>query len=265
MNATKGYYSLIQYCPDRSRMEAVNVGLVLFAPELNFLRARVSKNNNRVRKFFGAYSFNNEWLQQAKDSIVQRLHLEKEYIQDREGFEKFIRARANELILSDVIPLRIHHPDEQLDQLFDELVTYEKAHMGRRTIIQEIDSGFRSHRFENRIQFNKRIEIPVVERGIDIPYMFVNGCPNLVKTQEFHGSNINRAMELSVEGEILQKKANYKFIVIPKITQEVNDINNLRYALTSIFELNNIKNIWPENYDQFLDEVDRVASPINEK
>jgi hypothetical protein len=32
MPAHQGYFCLIQDCPDRARMEAVNVGLVLFLP-----------------------------------------------------------------------------------------------------------------------------------------------------------------------------------------------------------------------------------------
>ena len=32
--ATKGYYSAIQYCPDRSRMEAANVGVMLLCPQI---------------------------------------------------------------------------------------------------------------------------------------------------------------------------------------------------------------------------------------
>lgn len=35
----KGYYSIIQYCPDLSRFEAANVGVLLFCPERAFLKA----------------------------------------------------------------------------------------------------------------------------------------------------------------------------------------------------------------------------------
>ncbi len=33
MNPTRGYYCLIQYSPDPSRLEAANVGVVLFCPK----------------------------------------------------------------------------------------------------------------------------------------------------------------------------------------------------------------------------------------
>ena len=43
--ANKAYYCLIQYCPDMSRLEAANVGVVLFCPEKGFLAARMSRDN----------------------------------------------------------------------------------------------------------------------------------------------------------------------------------------------------------------------------
>jgi len=42
MNPTNGYYSLVQYCPDPSRVEAANVGAILFCPTLPYLDVRMS-------------------------------------------------------------------------------------------------------------------------------------------------------------------------------------------------------------------------------
>jgi len=262
MNTTKGYYSLLQYCPDRSRMEAVNVGIVLFAPEINFLRAKVSNTNDRVRRFFGNYSFDNTWLRQAKEAVVERMDYEKQYIKDRNAFEKFIQTRANELILSDIKPVRVTSPEEQLDALFHELVTHEKQQTGRRSIVRQIDKAFRSEKFNHRMLFNRRVEVPVVEKQIDIPYTFMNGRPNLVKPQEFNGKNIDRAMTLAVEGEFLQD-ADYKFILIPKIVQSVKQEHNLRTTLQEVFKRQNIETVWPENYAEFIEKVDKVAKPVD--
>lgn len=261
MNTTKGYYSLLQYCPDRSRMEAVNVGIVLFVPDMNFLRAKVTNANDRVRRFFGAYSFDNTWLRQAKEAVVQRLNFEKLYITNRDAFEKHIQTRANELILSDIRPVRVDSPEEQLDALFHELVDPEKHPTGKRSVVREIDKAFRSENFSHRMLFNRRIDVPVVEKQIDIPYTYMNGRPNLVKPQEFNGTNIERAMTLAVEGQFLQEADN-NFILIPKIVQSVKQENNLRTALQTVFERHRIETVWPENYAEFIEKVDRVAKPI---
>ena len=37
MNPETGYYGLIQCCPNPSRLEAANVGVLLFSPEHAFL------------------------------------------------------------------------------------------------------------------------------------------------------------------------------------------------------------------------------------
>ena len=71
--ASKGYYSLIQYCPDRSRLEGANIGVVLFCPERRFLQARLSNGNDRLRRFFGAGSFDPSALAAAKRAIAARL------------------------------------------------------------------------------------------------------------------------------------------------------------------------------------------------
>ncbi|HWB02533.1 MAG TPA: DUF3037 domain-containing protein [Verrucomicrobiales bacterium] len=50
---TTGYYSLIQYCPDRRRMEAANIGVLLFCPAPHCLIARLPPNNDRFVTFSG--------------------------------------------------------------------------------------------------------------------------------------------------------------------------------------------------------------------
>ena len=73
MNASKGYYSLIQYCPDLSRLEAANVGVLLFCPERQFIQARVSHNNDRIRRFFSPEQTDWPQLNALKDSVARRL------------------------------------------------------------------------------------------------------------------------------------------------------------------------------------------------
>ena len=118
MEHTKGYYSLIQYCPDRSRMELCNLGVILFAPQINFLDIKIIKNNNKVKKFFGKNSFDDKWLTNAKNSLVYTI----KNIKSKEEFEHFIQTRANELILSNLTSVRIIYPEITLANLFLELI-----------------------------------------------------------------------------------------------------------------------------------------------
>src|SRR5262245_52269084 len=52
MKATTGYYSIIQYCPDQARHEVANVGVVLFCPELPFLKTRMAADTHRIKEVF---------------------------------------------------------------------------------------------------------------------------------------------------------------------------------------------------------------------
>ena len=71
LTSMTGYYSLIQYCPDATRLEVVNVGLAVFRPDTRCLVARVSDDNSRVRRFFGERDWEN--FDSFKLGIVERL------------------------------------------------------------------------------------------------------------------------------------------------------------------------------------------------
>ena len=38
MKPSRGYYCIIQYCPDLGRLEAANIGVLLFCPDRGFLK-----------------------------------------------------------------------------------------------------------------------------------------------------------------------------------------------------------------------------------
>jgi len=41
MNPTKGYYSIVQFCPDLARRETVNISVVLLVPEKDLFEPRM--------------------------------------------------------------------------------------------------------------------------------------------------------------------------------------------------------------------------------
>ena len=85
--AKRGYYCLIQYCPDPGRLEAANLGVLLFSPEVGFLDARMASTNERVRRFFGAASFEGWALDSAKDALRARLRTDRESFRSLEDLE----------------------------------------------------------------------------------------------------------------------------------------------------------------------------------
>jgi len=121
MGATRGYYSLIQYCPDLSKAESVNVGVLLFCPEAKFIDARTSSENSRVRKFFGPGTFDPVRLQAAKKAIEARLRVCRDDFRTVEDLNHFIDTRANELLITPPRPMKVLNPEAALDALFKEL------------------------------------------------------------------------------------------------------------------------------------------------
>src|SRR5260370_40966248 len=102
MNSTKGYYSIIQYCPDTSRLEAVNIGVALFCPEVRVLRARFGHRKTRVQQLFGKQDWEFVALQQS--AIEARLARGQEAFETVEDFGASVSRMANAVILTSPRP-----------------------------------------------------------------------------------------------------------------------------------------------------------------
>lgn len=122
MNPKRGYYSLIQFCPDSSRLEAVNVGVLLFCPEIQFLAARTAASNDRAAMLVGCGGLDEAALNSAKRAVERRLEVDREAFQTLEDLQRFVASRGNALKLTDPRPLKVFDPEGDLDTLFAELV-----------------------------------------------------------------------------------------------------------------------------------------------
>src|SRR5262249_55766133 len=122
MSPVKGYYSLIQYCPDLSRLEAANIGVLLFCPEPHFIDARTASSNQRIRRFFG--SGERDWarVNAAKAATEDRVKAEGEHFRTLEDLERSTATRANEIQLTPPRPMKVFNPAQDLELLFEELV-----------------------------------------------------------------------------------------------------------------------------------------------
>lgn len=211
MSFAKGYYGLIQYCPDQSRAEAANVGVALFCPALGYLGARTSQGNDRVRRFFGTGSFDPKRLNAAKKAIEARIIRSRSSIRTVEEFEQLIQSRGNELLITMPRPIKLIDPNKELDTLYDELVGARKRKSKhvlaqQDTVAELLDSRFR--RMSDRIRFKHKIRLPVMERDFEVDYAYRNGSLNLIKTEAFSqslGKAFNQATKLAVIGDLLRK------------------------------------------------------------
>ena len=120
----RAHYALIQYCPDLSRLETVNVGVVLLVPEDRFLGVRVLKNTQRAIRFFGRDRVNADALSASLRSLAERLRHEHEQDTFRtvDDLDAVSSTRGNALLLTRSRPMVTSDPEGDLDRLFDELV-----------------------------------------------------------------------------------------------------------------------------------------------
>lgn len=116
---SKGYYCLIQYCPDFSRAEAANVGLVLFQPEPTATAVRIVEKVDFVAKRLGRKVATGSVLEDVQ-SIGYRL--KHEPFRSIEDLERFVRTRGNRIQLTMPRSMRIEAIEQDAAQLFAELV-----------------------------------------------------------------------------------------------------------------------------------------------
>jgi len=135
MSVMRGYYSLIQFCPDLSRLETVNVGVVLLCPDAGFLAARTSANNNRSQRIFGRENVDGPRLNAAKAAIEARLRKDAAALRSLDDLKQFIATRANDLILTPPRSLKVVSPKQDLERLFRELVGGRSLHERREPLV----------------------------------------------------------------------------------------------------------------------------------
>jgi hypothetical protein len=210
MNPTKGYYSLIQYCPDLGRLEAANVGVLLFCPERHFLQARTSRGNRRINRFFGAEGHDWERINAFKKGLEERLESEGARIDTLEQLEDFIAGRANLLQITPPRPMKVTDPAKDLDALYDELIGVpERAASGAgpRSLRRKLAKKLSAPRVAAKVRHDIQVCVPILQKEVQIPYGYQNGRFNLITPVQFAAADtdrsVNTACKYAVEGRSL--------------------------------------------------------------
>jgi hypothetical protein len=212
MNASKGYFSLVQYSPDIARQEAANVGVVLFCPDRQFIRAKVSESIRRIRRFFGDDVAGYHQLNAMKDALVNRVEIEKDQFTTLEDLQQFVATRGNNILLTQPKPVMVLDPEQDLTALFEELVADPQKPLTVQATIplrKRLDAVLMEQAVKRYIRTKLDIEAPALRETIRIPYAFQNGRFNLIQPIEFkHQSEASvrtAACKHAVEGLTLFK------------------------------------------------------------
>jgi hypothetical protein len=274
MNPVKGYYSLIQFCPDASRLETVNVGVILLCPERGFLDARTCRANSRVRQAFGR-KVDAKALDLAKRAMESRVRGAREDVRSREDLAEFARLQANALMITAPRPMRVVDPEADLEALYNELVGGEPQKRERRSepeVKTRLDEIFQRPSLKDRIVVKPQVTVPVLDRRFPVPYAYQNGAFNLVRPEVFvsdENNALGKAEKLMAEAAMIQRHTErtdnpQRVIVIPEVldADPAKDTTGLEAKIEALFREFAIRVVKPEELDAFAQEVEREAHAV---
>lgn len=268
MKPTKGYYCLIQYCPDLSRLEAANIGVLLFCPERSFLQARTSRDNGRIRHFFGSEGYDWSQINSFKMGIEERLEVEHPNIQSLDDLQHFIQLRANQIQITAPRPMRVRNPKEDLEQLFQDLVGGAQQQQSRTSFKRYVGDRFTSAGLGPKIARDLSIHVPIYNEDLKVPYGYQNGRFNLIQPLTFaskdSGYAIGKACRFAVEGKSLREKPHPRYgklqlIVVGRFSSQGADT---KADVRRILGEHQVQLYAEDNLAQLIDEIRRTGKDL---
>jgi hypothetical protein len=218
MDRSKGFYALVQFCPDLSRLEAANIGVVLLCPDLDFVQVRMSEDNSRARKFFGKIDAGLLELQKAE--IKDRLNLHAKELLNPESFADFAGRRGNQIRITELRYVAVQDPVESLDALYRELLgegadlslaSQEPVKKRKRRILSQFRSALEDAGVAQLVQTDLEIPLPNLSRSISVPFGYQNGLFNIIEPTRFDlpkpDENFEKACRRAIEGEALRDQS----------------------------------------------------------
>jgi hypothetical protein len=260
-STTRGYYSIIQYCPDPSRLEAVNIGVALFCPDVRFLRARFGRRKTGVQQIFGKQDW--EFVEAQRIALEARLGRYEEEFQSLESFESFVAKRASAFRLTPPRPVKVEDPEQDLQNLFTRLVgpQEETKQSSERVISTELALRFRAAGIEGRLQSKVTVHPPSLPKPFKVPFAYRNGKLNLIEPVQFEGQTLssvfNRASIHAVEGQFLADYTDPKFgklglIVVGKFSPGQDEE---RKTASAVFQRHNVPMHTFASLEQLIEEI----------
>lgn len=188
MTRKQGYYSLVQFCPDPARAEVVNLGVLLFSPEHQFLEVSMSKTVRRVKSVFPQIEYDTDQIKTIISWLKKRLEVERARIRDKNDLNYFFQTRINDIRITEPRSIMVGAPIAKLRELYSELVEIPKASTANREAPEtlgfpELDAFFQRPDIAGHVEENVTFDVPISGRTIEVPYVFTNGTINLVKPE----------------------------------------------------------------------------------
>lgn len=197
----KGYYSIVRYVHNLERGEHVNIGVLVYCPELGFLNTMLSPGQDKPKRYFSSEEgWDADKFREIRTIFKQRIENEHNNIASIEDLQQFVDTRANQIILSPPRGLKIVNPNHQLEDLYKKLVGGRSPRVLkgesamtttkiRNTLLREIEDMKMADKIRKSITINGIIR----DMKYEYPVVFGNGVMNFVKPVCFNQETIKQA------------------------------------------------------------------------
>ena len=269
MNAVKGYYSLIQYCPDLSRLEAANVGVLLFCPEPHFLQARTSTSVQRVRRFFGSEDGDWEQVKAEISAVADRLAAAGDQFRTPQDLERFVATRGNAVQLTPPRPMKVVQPVQELEALFQRLVGGAGGRrQDARPVAQQLEQSLIAQGAGPFLRRNLTVEVRPFHRSLTVPLGFQNGRFNLIQPVAFRQDRltgvINQACRHAVEGRSLYERPDEQLgpLQLWVVGDFAPDQGEAKAVVQDILDENEVRLFTAADIPQLAEEIRTTGTPV---
>lgn len=265
----RGFYSIVQYCPDRFRAEAVNIGLLLLCTEPHDVRVRMTSSYARVRKLFSLAKSDFTNLKLATHGLTSRIQASAGDLRTAEDLASFASTRANDLRLTEPRLAKLDDIESDIERLYAELVDRQSMeHLAQASPAEvlppRLNEVFYRLQRDNKIWQPGIVTVPIYKRKIEIPYAYKNGFVNLVKPHVFPATKRaeSQAAMLAINGDLIRKHPvngeQHQLIVVS--TQETAEqAREVTEHVEPLFREYRVRLVRPDSVDAFAQEVERSA------
>jgi len=261
MKQHRGYYSLIQFCPDPSRLECVNVGVALFSNDERRLQVRMSKNSQRIRRVFGTH--NTAFVRRAQRSIEGQL--QRLQFTEVAEFEAYIERRANVIQMTKPRSVCIENLEQDTDELFTRLVGEEVAHH-RQRIDRVLTERLAQAGIADLVKEIGDVEIPGCKKSIRAQYGYQNGRFNLVTPMLFDpkpDAIFAKLGKSALEGQLLYERSHPEYgatqlVVVAQLDPQTDQ--SMRELVRDQYKFSHVKLHLFEDLNPLVEDIRHAAS-----
>ncbi len=261
MTATRGFFSVVQFCPNLDRGEYVNVGVVLAVPDRRLLEIRMAEDNEGPKQRFGAEAFDDGRLALAKAGIAGRLREDFPNWSTADDLLRFGRKEGNNLMLSAPRVILVEDAVAETEELYRRFVHVDPVRR-KRLQAPNLAAIFETRLTDVPLIKDFRVEIP--EYGsLKVPYAYQNGALNLIRPEAFSESSAEeKGNDLAVKGHIIRKRSDaagspQRLIVVGGFDPAAPE--ELKRRIEFILREHDARLVREEWLDEFVEEIRRDA------